>query len=407
MILCRFCKSETTLINDFGPMPIANGFYPPSSLNKYRFNLSTSFCNSCKLFQIVNQPEKELMFNENYPFFTGLSKKMTEHFHKMVTDSFKTFSEINPPKFVVEIGCNDGTLLQKVNEMRVKHVGIDPSSNVVERARGKGINVEAEFFGLEVAGKIKEKYSSADIIFAANVICHLPDISDVILGIKALLSEEGVFIFEEPYAGSVLELTSFDQFYDEHVYIFSLISIQNIFESVGLELFDAIPQETHGGSMRYFIARKGTREKTSGLQNLIQVELNSGLSNISKYQKFAENCISIKNELVALLIKLRNEGKTVGGYAATSKSTTVLNYCELDSSLISFICDSTPEKIGMLTPGSRIPIITIEEMHLNPPDYLVLFGWNHEKEIREKEVTISNAGVKWIKYIPRVEVIDH
>jgi methylation protein EvaC len=403
---CRFCSNITIQINDFGVMPIANSFSSTIDPNSYRFQLITAFCDSCKLFQLVEQPNKELMFHGNYPFFTGLSKTMTKHFHNMVVDNLTPVLASKDSHFVVEIGCNDGTLLEKVKELGFRHLGVDPSSNVIEKANAKGISAELNFFGENTAQNIAENHGKATIIFAANVICHLPDLKDLAKGIKELLAPEGIFIFEEPYAGSMLKLTSFDQFYDEHVYIFSLMSIRNIFESLGLELYDAIPQETHGGSMRYFIANSGRKTKTIRLQELLDDEIANGLDTLKAYENFETRCQKTKVSLKEILIELKQSNKTVGGYAATSKSTTVLNYCGIDSKLISFICDSTPEKVGKFAPGSNIPIISVEDMRKSPPDYLVLFGWNHEKEIMEKEKEINKSGVKWIKYIPEVRVVN-
>lgn len=402
---CRFCESEVEIINDFGDMPIANGFYLTKDQDKYRFNLKTAFCKRCKLFQITDQPVKELMFHQDYPFFTGLSNSMSKHFHEMVMNTIKVFSEVKKPAFIVEIGCNDGTLLQKVKQLEIKHLGIDPSANVISRALKSGINAEVDFFDYKKAVQIKQRFGSADIIFAANVICHLPNVRDLAKGIKELLSPDGIFVFEEPYLGSMLEKTSFDQIYDEHVYIFSLNSVKNVFESVGLELFDALPQETHGGSMRYFIANKNTRHITSNLETMLDKEEAEGFNSIDVYREFDKKCFLKKESLFNLLIELKANGKLVGGYAATSKSTTLLNYCNIDSRLVSFICDSTPEKIGKFSPGSNIPIISTEAMRVNPPDYLLLFGWNHEKEIMQKESNNLNQNVKWIKYVPEVEVV--
>jgi len=334
---CRFCSNITIQINDFGTMPIANSFSSTIDPNSYRFQLITAFCDSCKLFQLVEQPNKELMFHGNYPFFTGLSKTMTKHFHNMVVDNLTPVLASKDSHFVVEIGCNDGTLLEKVKELGFRHLGVDPSSNVIEKANAKGISAELNFFGENTAQNIAEKHGKATIIFAANVICHLPDLKDLAKGIKELLAPEGIFIFEEPYAGSMLKLTSFDQFYDEHVYIFSLMSIRNIFESLGLELYDAIPQETHGGSMRYFIANSGRKTKTIRLQELLDDEIANGLDTLKAYENFEKRCQKTKVSLKEILTELKQSNKTVGGYAATSKSTTVLNYCGIDSKLISFI----------------------------------------------------------------------
>lgn len=404
MTNCRFCGSETRPVIDFGCMPIANHFVQKISDDNYRFRLSASFCSICHLFQLDDQPNPELMFHRNYPFFTGLSATMTAHFAKMVECSLDEVHKLRSEIQVMEIGCNDGTLLSNLVDAGVRHLGVDPSANVVDLARSKGVNAQVDFFGFETAQRIKESYGHFDLILAANVICHIPNITDFAKGIDHLLTSDGRFIFEEPYAGDVLAKTSYDQFYDEHIYIFSCLSVSKIFEKFNLELIEANHQETHGGSMRYTLARKGAREVKHSAKDQLAWEITNGLEQTSTYLQFAQNCISRKAELMDLLTKLRSEGKTVAGYAATSKSTTILNYCGIDSGLISYISDSTKEKQGTFTPGSWIPVVTPEELRARKPDFIVLFAWNHELEIMEKERELTSSGSKWIRFVPQVEI---
>jgi methylation protein EvaC len=401
---CKFCGDKSVFVNSFGMMPIANGFQTEKNFNLYEFELATSFCDTCKLFQLINQPDRTLMFHKNYPFFSSSSNFMIEHFRKLVSDSiFPIIEKIDNP-LVIEIGSNDGTLLENLASKGVRHLGIDPSENVVQRANSKGIKSIQAFFGRDTALSVKNIHGPANIIVASNVICHLPDLIDLMTGIDELLDENGVFIFEEPYLGSMLELVSFDQIYDEHVYIFSLISISNICEKFELELFDAIKQETHGGSMRYFVSRKGKNNKSQRLNYLLKSEVDNGLDNIETYLKFKNNCEEKKNKLTKLIKDIKSQGKSIAGYAATSKSTTVLNYCGIDYTSIEYICDTTPEKIGKFSPSTNIPIVSIDFMHLNQPDYLILFAWNHEVEIMEKERNSLTESVKWIKFVPKVEI---
>ena len=402
---CRVCGSATTPVIDFGEMPIANHFVKDRNKDTYRFTLAASLCEICHLFQLDNQPRAELMFHQNYPFFTGLSSTMVSHFKDMVNEAleevFKPISNIQ----VMEIGCNDGTLLLNFARSGINHLGIDPSANVVEVARKKGVNAQVDFFGYETAQRIKSISGEFDLILAANVICHIPDMNDFAKAIEHLLAPDGRFIFEEPYAGDVLTKVSYDQFYDEHMYIFSCISVSKIFEKYNLELIDARHQDTHGGSMRYTIARKGSRKIKTSAREQMSLEVLQGLDNIAAYHEFAKKCEVRKNELRGLLSDLKSNGKTIAGYAATSKSTTILNYCGIDSKLIEFVSDSTPEKQGTFMPGSGIPVVTPEFLRERKPDYIVLFAWNHEREILEKETQLTSSGSKWIRFVPKVEVL--
>jgi methylation protein EvaC len=402
---CRACDQECNEVIDFGLMPIANNFVEKKEDDKYRFSLKACFCQGCALFQLSEQPDPNLMFHEHYPFFTGLSLRMKTHFSEMIERHLNQIPKATEKLFVVEIGSNDGTLLSFVKKKNVRHLGIDPSSNVVKSSWNQGISAEIGFFSEAFAKDVSKRHGKADLIIAANVVCHIANINDFAKGIKELLARGGQFIFEEPYIGNMIEQTSYDQIYDEHVFIFGALSVQKIFSKAGLELVTALPQNTHGGSMRYVLMHSDEAQSDNRLEKILKYELEMGLDKLAVYKDFAKRCNERKAEFKNLLQKLNAEGATVAGYAATSKSTTVLNYCNIDSTLIQFISDSTPEKIGRFTPGSYIPIISHEVMRDNPPDYLVLFAWNHEKEIFAKELDLGQNKIRWVRIVPRIEVI--
>ena len=357
--ICRLCQNETIKVVDFGSMPIANNFVSTKNEDNYRFEMVATFCTFCKMFQINDQPEPSQMFHSAYPFFTASSENMKNHFKQMSLEHLPT-SQDQKNLFIVEIGSNDGTFLKNIAVKGLKHLGIDPSPNVVEISKNQGINSEVHFFSEKTAIDVLNRYQPADRIFAANVVCHIPKLNDFVKGIKTLLHSDGQFIFEEPYLLSMLEKTSYDQIYDEHVYIFSLTSIQELFSRHGLELVDATFQPTHGGSMRYTIQHAGKSVITPKAKEYLLKEKVMGISEIGVYLEFAEKCEENKSQLLTLLRTLKSEGNTIGGYAATSKSTTVLNYCGIGTDLLSYISDSTPEKIGKLCPGSYVPVISHE-----------------------------------------------
>lgn len=403
---CRVCDKTLKSIIDFGNMPIANEFQLPESQTGFRFRMVAAFCDSCALFQLMDQPKPELMFHDHYAFFATTSNYMKLHFKSLVEDHILASDQLKNETFVVEIGSNDGILLASLKNAGIRHLGVDASENVVEHARSLALESQVGFFGEALAKSIKLEKGSANFIIAANVICHIPDLLDLGRGIVELLHPLGEFIFEEPYAMDVLRLTSYDQFYDEHIYIFSLTSVSRVFSKVGLELTDAIPQNTHGGSMRYVLSHRGTRKPSERLMKLMESEESNAIGNLDTYNNFAKNCFSKREELHTLLQKLREEGKRVGGYAATSKSTTILNFCEIGSDLIEFISDSTPEKIGTFTPATKIPVISHEDMRKNPPEYLVLFAWNHAREILTSEYALTKNGMKWILFVPEIRILD-
>jgi methylation protein EvaC len=302
--------------------------------------------------------------------------------------------------FVVEIGSNDGIMIENFKNMGLKHLGVDPSENVVRVAQSHGINSVVKFFGLETSDEIIAEYGHADALISANVMCHLPDLNDIAKGAHNLLKEDGVLIFEDPYLGDMLEKVSYDQIYDEHVYIFSAVSAQAIFCQHGFELINLVPQETHGGSMRYVFGKKGKRKVEKIVDDILKKELENKFDDLSTYLKFKQDCENSKARLLKILNQAKKDGKTVAGYGATSKSTTILNYCDIGPDLIRFISDTTPIKQDKLTPGTHIPVKSHEHFQDNVPDIIFLFAWNHAKEIIEKEKDLIGESVEWITHLP-------
>lgn len=404
---CRISNKAINKVISFGQMPIANGFLNAEEFSKeYFFELAVAFCPTSKMFQLIEQPDPKMMFHENYAFFSSTSKKMAEHFEKMASNYLTNFLPDPKEAFVVELGSNDGIMLRHFSKVGIKHLGIEPSSNVAEVARQNGVNTISEFFGEETARTVEAEYGKADIISAANVMCHIPDLNSVGKGVDLLLKDTGIFVFEDPYLGDVIQKTSYDQIYDEHVYIFSVESVANAFAPYGLEVFHVEPQTTHGGSMRYYLCRKGAHAIKETVSNQLKNEDTLGLGKIETYEQFARNCEQSKSDFVKLLKQLKADGKRVVGYAATSKSTTVLNYCDIGPDLIEYICDTTPIKQGKFSPGMHIPIKSYEDFKSDRPDYAVLFAWNHAQEIFEKEKAFIEQGGKWIVFVPEVKVLS-
>lgn len=402
---CLICENEVNPFISYGQMPIANGFLDSKNIkNEYFFHMQVAHCNKCNMVQLIDTPDREMMFNENYAFFSGTSDAMKIHFRQFAEDVKSRFLEGQDP-FVIEIGSNDGIMLNNFKEWGIRHLGIEPSANVAKVAKGRGINTIVEFFDEKLAEKIVVENGQADAFIAANVMCHIPYLHSIVSGISKLIKKTGIVIFEDPYLGDVIEKTSYDQIYDEHTFLFSLASINFIFSKYGMEVIDVMPQETHGGSMRYIIGYKGVRQVSERALKQVQKEKDLGLDKSETYERFKINCETSKRELKKLLEKLKSEGKTVAGYGATSKSTTILNYSDIGPDLISYISDNTPIKQGKVSPGKHIPIVTTETFRNNYPDYAVLFAYNHAMEIMAKEHEFVRRGGKWILYVPDVHVV--
>jgi methylation protein EvaC len=401
---CLICSNEFSPFVDFGRMPIANAFSSIKELeNEYFFDMKVGFCETCNMVQLLEQPNREKMFHDNYAFFSSTSVYMIKHFKKFA-NSVTSLQSLNKKSFVVEIGCNDGIMLQNFLSNDIPCLGVEPSKNVAYVAMDKGIEVMTKFFDGSLADKILKTHQQADAILSANVMCHIPYMHSIYEGVKTLLKEDGVFIFEDPYLGEIIEKTSFDQIYDEHVFLFSALSISHIANMHDLELVNVEPQITHGGSMRYTIAHKGIKKVTKEVSNLIEKEKHMGLNAKDAYLDFANNVNNIKRNLIELLTKLKNDGKKVVAYGATSKSTTVTNYFDINPELIECIYDTTPIKQNKFSPGTHIPVLPYDQFRISDPDYVLLFAWNHAEEIMKKESDYMGNRRKWITYIPNVMV---
>ena len=390
----------------FGRMPLANGFLTREQVaDEYYFDLDPAICSYCNMFQIIEQPPRDKMFHENYAFLSSTSRYMQCHFEQFAEFVMNKVLAGRSDPFVVELGSNDGIMLRNFTKAGHRHLGIEPSKNVGDAARDRGIHTLTTYFDKDVSDRIVEEYGHADVVLAANVMCHIPDLSSVAEGVQCLLKPDGFFIFEDPYLGDMLTKTSYDQIYDEHVFIFSALSVSHAFRLYGMELIDVMPQVTHGGSMRYVLTKKGSYTASANVAHLIDKERAQGLHSIRTYLQFKENCEISRELLKQTLEDLRDEHKRIVGYGATSKSTTVTNYCGITSDLVEFISDTTPIKQGKLSPGAHIPVKPYEAFVANYPDYALLFAWNHAAEIREKEAKFIAAGGQWIVYVPKVEIV--
>jgi methylation protein EvaC len=406
MKTCLVCATPIEPFIDFGLMPLGNGFLLPEQFGEeYFFPMQVGFCAACGMVQLLDQPEPERMFHENYAFFSGTSRLMALHFQEFATHVMADYLTGADP-FVVEMGSNDGIMLQHFAAAGIRHAGIEPSKNVAQVAINKGIATVTEFFGVDLARQIVAEQGQADAFLAANVMCHIPYLHDIVEGISILLKPDGVVMFEDPYLGDVIEKTSYDQIYDEHTFLFCVHSISRLFERYGMELIDIEPQPTHGGSLRYVIAHRGARQVSPAVAFQLEHEKNLGLHLPETYDRFRRNCETSRDRLTSLLRDLKAQGKRVVGYAATSKSTTIINYCGITPDLVEFISDTTPIKQGKFSPGAHIPVRPHDEFAQNYPDYAILFAWNHAREIKDNEGDFRAAGGKWISFVPQVAVLD-
>jgi methylation protein EvaC len=396
-MICKITGKKIKPFMSFGQMPIANGFINKKNFKKeFLFKMEVGFSKQVSLFQLNDHPKPKLMFNSNYPFFTSSSKYMVNHFKDFSKWIKKNY--FKNTKNIIEIGSNDGSFLKNFKSNKLNILGVEPSKNVAILSKKNGINVVNKFFTSNTAKGLKKFKKKTDIIFAANAICHIPNLNDLINGIDILLTQKGVFIFEEPYLGSMYKKTSYDQIYDEHIFMFSVTSVKKIFNLFGFELIDVKSQMTHGGSMRYVVARKGEYKIKKIVAKKLKYESINSIDSLKGCLKFKQNCEMSKKKLMYKINSIIKSGKNIAGYAATSKSTTLLNYCGINHKHIDFICDTTVNKIGKYSPRSHIPIVSVDHFKKNLPDYTFLFAWNHKKEIFLKEKNIIKK-TKWFAHV--------
>ncbi|MBR7831959.1 methyltransferase domain-containing protein [Actinospica durhamensis] len=404
-INCRVCGGNVQEFVDLGRQTMANGFLRPEDVEReYFFRLAVGMCELCTMVQLLEEVPQHLRYHDAYRYHASGSESHRKHFAQNAR-RFMESELTGPDPFIVEIGCNDGVMLSTIAQAGVRHLGVEPAGNVAELAKAKGVQVLSEFFDLATATEIRAEHGRADVIFGANTICHIADIESLLLGVDVLLGPDGVFVFEEPYLGTIVGRTAFDQIYDEHIFYFTVRSVQAMADRFGLELVDVERIPLHGGEIRYTLARPSKRTPTPAVGDLLAAERTRGLAEPETFERFGHDVERVRGDLVTLLREIRAEGRRVVGYGAPGKCTTVTNYCEIGPDLVPFICDSTPSKQGHLVSGSHIPVRPPEAFAHDYPDFALLFAWNHAEEIMTKEKAFRDAGGKWILYVPDVHII--
>ena len=369
---------------NLGRQPLANSFLKDIGKNTLRkeffYNLKICFNTKNYLVSVAKPVNPKKQYTDKYAHRASESKTMRSAFSKTAKKLFKRFK----PKRIMEIGSNDGVFLKNFNKKSV--IAVEPCKNLAKLTK-KLFKTYDEFWNLKLAKKlIKQKKGEIDLIFSANTISHIPNLKETFKGIYNILSKDGVLIIEDPSLLKVFQNNSYDQFYDEHVYVFSSISIDNIIQNYGLRLFDIEHISTHGGSNRYYICKKnGKYKKSLRLKKALKEEISYGLHTIKCYLKFSNRVNLSKKKLFNLIKKLKKMNKKIISYGATYKSTTVFNYCNLDSKMIDYVTDTTLNKQGKYTPGTHIKIVSPEKGMNKTVDYAFLGAWNFKKEIFNKE----------------------
>tara|TARA_Y100000766_G_scaffold24594_1_gene17007 strand:- start:241 stop:1221 length:981 start_codon:yes stop_codon:yes gene_type:complete len=309
------------------------------------------------------------------------------------------------PKLFLEIGSNDGALIKNFD--RNKTICVEPCSNLAKITKKNGYNTYDKYWNYSLSRKIKNAHGLIDVIYAANTLTHIANLQDAFKSISNILSETGILIIEDPSLLECIKKTSYDQFYNEHIYVFSTLAVKNIIKKFGLELFDIQKLSTHGGSLRYFIKRKKNQKIKilKSVNNQLKIEKKNGLDKFSTFKKFGIKTNISKIKLITLLDKIKKKKKIIVGYGATAKATTILNYCNIDEKIIDYFIDTTPDKINKYMPGKNILIKKYNKNIYRNVDYFLLGAWNFKNEIIDKEKKFIKKGGKFITHVPFPKLI--
>jgi SAM-dependent methyltransferase len=408
---CRFCESKNLVkVLDFGVVPLAGGFLRESEfLNEKFYPLQLNFCKDCYLVQVSNVVSGEVLF-KNYFYFSSAIKTLVDHladFARETTDRFLK-GRMNPSVF--EIGCNDGVMLKPFARLGVKTVGIDPATNVVNSIDSKEITVINDFFSESVAEKLRREQGQFDAITSSYSFAHIDNMISVIKGVKALLKDDGVFIFEVYYLGTLIEEMQYDMIYHEHMSYYSLMALDNFLEAYGMEIFDTtFTPGVRSGAVRFYARNIGKRSDpvSDAVRKMRNDEIARGYDKEQTFINYAQKVAGTRTELIKVLKELKKQGKTIIGYGASGRGTTIMNFCGIDGKYLDHVVDDAPAKHGFYTPGTHVAIKPWEATKEGPfPEYALLFAWSFINEIKKRRVDYLEQGGKFIVPLPEVSIVS-
>lgn len=409
---CRFCKNPlSTKFVDLINCPPSNSFLSAKELEepeKY-YPLTIYVCDKCYLVQVDEYKKAREIFNADYVYFSSYSKSWVEHARKYVTSMIERFG-YDQNSLVVEIASNDGYLLQHFKNKNVPVLGIEPTKNTANVAILKGIPTIIEYFGSDFANRFTQSGQKANLLIGNNVLAHVPDIGDFVYGLKIALAPDGVITMEFPHLLRLIEECQFDTIYHEHYSYLSFTTVQKMFRSRQLELFDVEEHPTHGGSLRIFARHIDDIQKqiTPRVRQMLEKEQAAGITSINYYNNFQLRVNHIKDKLLTFLMEKKKQGKSVIGYGAAAKGNTLLNYAGLKGNdLIKFVVDAAPSKQGKFLPGSHIPVYPEYKIREERPDYIIILPWNLKEEIMEQLTYVAEWGCSFVVFIPELSVISH
>ncbi len=403
---CRSCAASLrhTFV-DLGTSPLANSFLDDEQLREGELflPLHAFVCERCFLVQLEEYETPAGIFSD-YVYFSSVSESWVQH-AKTYVESVIPRLGLGPDSSVVEIASNDGYLLQWFVQAGVPVLGIEPAANIAVVAEEKGIPSVVEFFGSELAARLVAERERPDLIVGNNVLAHTPELNDFVEGLRILLAPGGTITMEFPHLLRLIQETQFDTIYHEHFSYLSLVSVERVFGSHGLRLYDVEELRSHGGSLRIYACVEDAPFETSDrLVELRAREDAAGLRELDTYTSFGARVRALKRELLEFLLGAKRDGEVVVGYGAAAKGVTMVNYCGVRSDLLPYVADLSEHKQGLYMPGSRIPVVPPARIDETRPDYVLILAWNLKDEIMRQLAHVRDHGTRFVTPVPHVEV---
>lgn len=403
---CRCCGSNDMVkYLDLGQMPMSNNLELTKDAISERFPLEVMFCNKCSLSQLSVVIDPEKLFSQ-YAYRSSISKGYVNHCKNMAVDLQEKY-KLTKDSFHVDVAGNDGALLKEFkNQIGLRVLNIDPAKNLCEIAISEGVPSHNAFLNTSVALDVVSAHGSADLVTATNVFAHVDNIKFFLLSCRFMLKRYGVIVLEFPYLVDFIENIEFDTVYFEHLSYMSLGPIMDLCRQTEMKVIDVSKHDIHGGTMRVVIAKKNNEpddlEANESVQRFLDAEIKGGFNTIDRYLNWSNSVKDVIQDFSKQIKDIKSLGYKVCAFAASAKGNTLLN-CSGVAHLIDVIYDDTPEKIGMFSPGTGIPIVHPDNIIEDNPDYLVILSWNFQNEIMERVKDMFHG--KFIIPIPEFKVI--
>ncbi len=402
--VCRSCGQDGLVdILSLGHTPLANALLTAEQTERPQpiYPLDLVFCPSCTLVQITETVPPELLFRE-YLYFSSFADTVLQN-AKQIVERLIESRHLGGDSLAMEIASNDGYLLQFYHQHGIPVLGIEPATNIARVAQDRGIRSLCEFFGEALARQLRERGERADVLHANNVLAHVADLNGVVAGIDLVLKDGGVAVIEAPYVKDLIDHVEFDTIYHEHLCYFSLTALDALFRRHQLLITDVERIPIHGGSLRVFVAKGG--EQSPQVARLLREEAAWGVGHAVFYQNFGAHVERLRADLLALLNRLKAQGRRIAVYGASAKGSTLLNYFGIGQELLDYVVDRSTVKQGLYTPGTHLPIYAPERLLEDMPDYVLLLSWNFADEILDQQAEYMRRGGHFIIPIPELRVV--